>query len=143
MHANLLFAVDSVATIEEKERFLSSVVRALEGNEGLNRSSVLGRALTTRAEVNLENGRYQECLKDVNRATELLLKGMPRSSSSHNHHRKAVAARAYRCAADAHEAMGNLPDAVKSLQLQASCNPSFRSKAAKAIQRLQAKAASP
>lgn len=105
----------------EKDRFLSSVIRALEG---LNESSVLARALVLRADLHLEASRYTEALQDAQRALT-----MPAS--------KAIAFRAHRLCADAHEAQGRYPEAIECLLKLGANDSSFQTKINKEIQRLQ------
>ena len=111
----------TATTLAEKDRFLSSVIRALESD---GPSSALARALVMRAESRLEASLYSDALQDLEQALSV-----PTATS--------VQSRAYRVAADAYEAQGMYAEAIQSLIQLASLDSGYRTKINKEIQRLQ------
>ena len=111
----------TATTLAEKDRFLSSVIRALESD---GPSSALARALVMRAESRLEASLYSDALQDLEQALS-----MPTATS--------VQSRAHRIAADAYEDQGMYAEAIQSLIQLASLDSGYRTKINKEIQRLQ------
>jgi tetratricopeptide (TPR) repeat protein len=125
--------------VAEKERFASSIVRALEIDPDLRHSTANIRALLFRAALLAEQtGRSHEALADAERALDLL-----RGSGGVETHTAAgtggsvLMAQAYRVLADVHESFANYPAAMEALQNMAVRQPALRSKVAKELERLQ------
>jgi tetratricopeptide (TPR) repeat protein len=119
---------------EEKERFLSSVIRALQSDTALAGSLAGTHALVLRASARCEAGNYPAALEDAQQALAAL---QLQSQSQQRQVNVSWEGQAWRVSADAHQALGNVPAAVEALQEWAVHTPSFRTKALKEIQGLQ------
>jgi len=110
-------------TPEEKDRFISSVIRSLDADEGS--SSVHARALVMRSEMHLEASCFAEALQDAQRAL-----GMKRATT-------ATRIKAYRVSADVFERQGSFAEAIESLREWANADTSFLTKINEEIKRLR------
>lgn len=110
---------------EEKQRFLSSVIRSLDVDDLVGNSSVHARALLMRAELILSTGQYEQVRRDVQRVLSMDTASV------------VVRGRACLAAADAYEQEGKISEAIRSLQQWAAIDPSFRSKISNEIERLR------
>ena len=128
--ANKHFVFITASSLEEKERCLSSVIKALQSDTALAGSLAGTHALVLRASARCEAGNYSEALQDAQEALAAL-------QSLERQVNVSWEGQAWRVSADAHQALGNLPAAVEALQEWAVHTPSFRTKALKEIQRLQ------
>jgi tetratricopeptide (TPR) repeat protein len=122
---------------EEKERFVSSIIRALDSDPDLRTTTANGRAFIVRAELFAETGRFEEAVQDATTAIELFRSAQQSPPLVAN----ALNARAYRVLADVHELQGNYPAAAEALQKIAASNPAMRTKIVKELERLQQRAA--
>jgi tetratricopeptide (TPR) repeat protein len=127
----LLFSF-TASSPEEKERFLSSVIKALQADSALEESLAGIHALVLRASARCEDGNYPAALQDAQQALAAL-----QSQSQQRQVQVSWEGKAWRVSADAHQALGDIPAAVEALQEWAVHTPAFRTKALKEIQRLQ------
>ncbi len=111
----------SAETPQEKERFLSSVISALDKKDELKKSYAMAHAHALRAKLFIKNKDYPAATRDAEFAVKL--------DSTND--------LAWRSLADAHEASGNFEDAIKVLQRWSKARPAFSTKANKEIQRLR------
>ena len=110
-----------VDTVDEQERFLSSVINALSKNPDLHSSKAMAYACTLRAQVFLDKKQLDLARQDIAVATKIL----------------PLQAKAYRVLADIEEADRNTLGAIEALSRLAKADPSFRSKVKGEISRLQ------
>jgi tetratricopeptide (TPR) repeat protein len=128
--ANKLCFHITASSPEEKERFLSSVIKSLRSDTALAGSLAGIHALVLRASARCEAENYPAALQDAQEALAAL-------QSQQRQVHVSWEGQAWRVSADAHQALGNFPAAVEALQEWAVHTPSFRTKAMKEIQRLQ------
>jgi (2Fe-2S) ferredoxin len=127
IHPTLVAAVNvmerayQAETPQEKERFLSSVISALDKKDELRNSYAMAHAHALRAKLFIKNKDYPAATRDAEFAVKL--------DSTND--------LAWRSLADAHEASGNFEDAIKVLQRWSKARPAFSTKANKEIQRLR------
>lgn len=127
------------SSIDEKDRFVSSIIKTLEADEVLRLSMANCRAYVFRAEVYGQAGRLDESVADAERAIQLLRSASSPSSSSKS--APLLLAKAYRVLADTYEQTGNCELAIKALQGAAAADPASRTKLSKEMQRLQQRVA--
>ena len=125
--------------MDEKDRFVSSIIKTLEADEVLRSSMANCRAYVFRAELYGQAGRLDESVADAERAIQLLRSASSPSSSSKS--AALLLAKAYRVLADTFEKTGNCELAMKALQGAAAADPASRTKLSKEMQRLQQRAA--
>jgi hypothetical protein len=122
-----------VSTLEEKEKYLSSVVRALDNdnnNPQFQQSSANARAHVMRGKMYLDqNNGVAAAHQDAQRAVHLL---QSRSSSS------LILARAYRLESDVHVQLDNLQAVMDALRNAARVYPPMQTKISKEIGAMQA-----
>lgn len=143
LHPLLSSGVDQMfvaSSMDEKDRFVSSIIQTLEADEVLRLSLANCRAYVFRAELYGEAGRLDESIADAERAIQLL-RSASSSPSSSSKSAPLLLAKAYRVLADAYEQSGNCKSAMEALQGAAAADPAFRTKLFKEIQRLQQRAA--
>lgn len=119
-YAHTVFVL-TAETLEEKIRFFSSVISALEKKDELKDSYAMAHAHALRAKVYIKDGEYDHAISDAQCAVKL----DPTND------------KAWRTLADAHEACGNLQGAVQALKQWSKARPSFSTKASKEVQRLK------
>lgn len=117
--------------MDEKDRFLSSVIQALRADASLAGSLAIAHALVLRAAARSENTDSQGALQDAQEALcALRTTTTPLSVTWQS--------QAWRIAADSQVDLGDLPAAVGTLEEWASVAPSFRTKLTREIERLKA-----
>ena len=121
-------------TTDEKERFVSSIIKTLEADEVLRFSTANSRAYIFRAELYGQTGRFEESVADAKAAIQILSASSKDVSS--------LLAKAHRVLADTYEQTGNWKLAVEALRGVATSNPSLRSKITKEIELLRQRAES-
>lgn len=121
--------------LEEQDRFVSSIIKALEADEVLRLSTANSRAYVFRAELYCRAGRLGESIADAKCAVELLSTGTPSKSAP-------LLAKAYRSLADAYERQGNWKKAMEALQGVAAADPALRTKISKEMEQLKQRAES-
>lgn len=110
--------------MKEEERFLTSVISALEKKEELKESSAMAHAHMMRAKMHFKSGNFEQAVRDAECAVNL----------------DANKDKAWRTLVDAQEAAGNIPSAIESLKNWSKASPSFSTKANKEIQDLRERA---
>lgn len=118
---NTLYSLHIAPSLEEENRFLTSVITALDKKDELKDSFAMAQARAMRATANLKTSHYKEAIEDAQCAVEL----DPTND------------KAWRTLTDAHEASGNVQGAVEALQCWSKARPTFSKKANKEIQRLK------
>jgi hypothetical protein len=130
----LLFALTVPAnTRDEKERFVSSIIQALDENS-LQSSTAFSRALLFRAELHREAKSNEDAIRDCDRALNSLLNERTMTTTTAV---TALKSRAYRILADVYEGIGQIVEACRALTDLAACNPAMRTKIANELKRLQ------
>lgn len=115
------FSLLSATSLEEKKRFLTSVISALEKKDELKESFAMAHAHAMRAKVNVKMHQLQEAVSDAECAVTL----------------DPAYDKAWRTLADAQEAAGDTPGAIETLRRWSKARPLFSTKANKEIQRLR------
>lgn len=110
----------ATTTLEQKEKFLTSVLRALDADEALSKSHAKAHAHALRGQARLDAQQHELAKTDAHLAISL---GWTK---------------AYRILADAEEGLGNIAGAVEAFQQWGAVDPAFRTKVNKEIQRLVA-----
>ena len=123
-----------VSTLEEKQRYTSSIIRVLEEDD-LRMSTANARARIYQAEILSDLGSYSEAINEVSKSIQQL-SSLPLKETKTKFH-DVLLAKAYRVAADVYELNGNYIAAIESIQRMASTNPDMRTKVVKELERLQ------
>lgn len=135
---------------QDKERFASSVIRALENDPDLRQSTANIRALVFRASLLMEQtGRSKEALTDAECAIDLLLRRASvettttdtTTTTTTGSSGSLLMAQAYRVLADVQELAENYPAAMEALQLMAVSQPAMRTKVVQELARMRQRAA--
>jgi len=144
LHSLLLSGVHQMyvaSSMDERDRFVSSIIKTLEADEVLRLSMANCRAYVFRAELYGQAGRLDEAIADAERAIQLLRSASSSPSSSSSKSAPLLLAKAYRVLADTYEQTGNCELAMKALQGAAAADPASRTKLSKEMQRLQQRVA--
>jgi tetratricopeptide (TPR) repeat protein len=125
-------------TLEEKQRYTSSIIRVLEDDDDLRMSTANVRARIYQAEILSELGIYQEAIDEVTKSIQQL--SSPSLIEIKTKFHDILLAKAYRVAADVYELSGNYVAAIESIQRMAATNPEMRTKVVKELDRLKQRA---
>jgi tetratricopeptide (TPR) repeat protein len=136
----LYCAVTTAQDPAEQDRLLSSVIRVLvqamdkdHGNVPLyTKSSALARAYALRAQARLDQRLADDALQDAMAALEIVPSATSTTAAT-----QWITTRVYRTMVDAYEAKGQIPQAMDALQQWAAVDPTFSTKIAKEMARLQ------
>jgi ATP/maltotriose-dependent transcriptional regulator MalT len=116
----------SADSAEEKERFVSSIIKALTNDGKHGRSTILARALIFRARLYVSKKQLFEAEKDAIEALHIL-----------DTLEKRLIYQATLVMADVFELQGNIGEAVNLLQDLATTDRSMRSKLLQEVDRLR------
>lgn len=123
---------DQATSLEEQDRFASSIIKTLEADEELRHSTANCRAYIFRAELFSRTGRREDSIKDVKRAIEIMSPTSPEKTP--------LTVKAYRLLADVYEQGENWSEAIAALQGVATAKPDLRTKVSKEIERIKERA---
>ena len=120
------------ASVDEQDRFVSSIIKTLEVDDALRFSTANCRAYIFRAEMYNKAGRFEDCIADSKRAVELLSPITPSKGP--------LIAKAYRLLADTYEQAQNWTEAIAALQGIIAAKPDLRTKISNDIERIKQRA---
>ena len=120
----------TASTFDEKERYLSSVIKVLQNDPLLRTSTANMRAHIMRAQVRYEYGMLEEALRDLSEA-------MAVTNNDNQNKNGSLLGLAWRARADCYQGLGQIGEAEEALRQWAVWDPSRRTKAMKEIQEMR------
>jgi hypothetical protein len=119
-------------TLDEKLRYTTSILRVLDDDPDLSRSTAKFRASLYHAEILFESGNSQDAMIIVNESIQQLLVLQDKTILYKN-----LLSKAYRILADIYEHNKNYISAIDAIQCIGKINPEMKSKVINELDRLQ------